>query len=324
MADSQQLPLFSLEPQSVDDLDKRTPLVQSLPFFENYLRQEGKSEHTIKAFLADIALLLEHGGMDTPLQAFQTPALNAFLKWMEHERGVPCSRKTYARRVTSLKVFFKWLRSINVLTHDPAKSLVQRNQEAPLSYALTATEIQEAMRFAQTMKRKDESDTRPHLLLKLLLETAIKKNEAMRLIVSDIHTDAEEPYLHIYQTSQHVYKERKILISQAWLAEFEQYKLQYQITEKVFTCTARNLEYILSDIGEGAGLPTRLSFEVLRWTSAVQDTRMGLDAETIREKLGLSRISWVETGRKVDQLVQAQLETERRHTLLPHPTQQPF
>ncbi|MGV2434754.1 MAG UNVERIFIED_CONTAM: hypothetical protein LVT10_07585 [Anaerolineae bacterium] len=66
-----------------------------------------------------------------------------------------------------------------------------------------------------------------------------------------------------------------------------------------------------------------MSFEVLRWTSAVQDTRNGLDAETIREKLGLSRISWVETGRKVDQLVQAQLEAERRHAS-PHTTQQPF
>ena len=323
MVDSQQLPLFSLEPQSVDDLDKRTPLVQTLPFFEQYLRQEGKSEHTIKAFLADIVLLGEHGGMETSLQAFQTPALNAFLNWMEHERGVPCSRKTYARRVTSLKVFFKWLRTIHVLAHDPAKLVVQRNQEAPLSYALTALEIQEAIRFSQTMRRKDGTDRRPQVLLTLLLETAIKKNEAMRLVVSDIHAEAEEPYIHIYQTAQNIYKERKILISQAWLAGFEQYKLQYQITEKVFTCTARNLEYILSDIGEGAGLPTRLSFEVLRWTSAVQDTRNGLDAETIREKLGLSRISWVETGRKVDQLVQAQLETERRHAS-PHTTQQPF
>ncbi|MFZ4828819.1 MAG: tyrosine-type recombinase/integrase [Phototrophicaceae bacterium] len=323
MVDSQQLPLFSLEPQAVDDLDKRTPLVQTLPFFEQYLRQEGKSEHTIKAFLADIVLLGEHGGMETALQAFQTPALNAFLNWMEHERGVPCSRKTYARRVTSLKVFFKWLRSINVLGHDPAKSVVQRNQEAPLSYALTTLEIQEAIRFSQTMRRKDETDTRPQVLLKLLLETAIKKNEAMRLVVSDIHREAEEPYLHIYQTAQNVYKERKIPISQEWLARFEQYKLQYRITEKVFTCTARNLEYILSDIGEGAGLPTRLSFEVLRWTSAVQDTRQGLDAETIREKLGLSRISWVETGRKVDQLLQAQLEAERRYAS-PHTTQQPF
>jgi hypothetical protein len=161
MVDSQQLPLFSLEPQSVDDLDKRTPLVQTLPFFEQYLRQEGKSEHAIKAFLADIVLLGEHGGMETSLQAFQTPALNAFLNWMEHERGVPCSRKTYARRVTSLKVFFKWLRTIHVLAHDPAKLVVQRNQEAPLSYALTALEIQEAIRFSQTMRRKDGTDRRP-------------------------------------------------------------------------------------------------------------------------------------------------------------------
>ena len=72
------------------------------------------------------------------------------------------------------------------------------------------------------------------------------------------------------------------------------------------TCTARNLEYILSDLSTGADIPTKISFEVMRWTSAVRDARAGIDGESIREKLGLSRISWTETSRKIERLIEMQ------------------
>ena len=55
---------------------------------------------------------------------------------MEHGRGVPCSRKTYARRVTTLKVFFKWLHEIGAIPHDPARAVLQRSGPAPLAVIL--------------------------------------------------------------------------------------------------------------------------------------------------------------------------------------------
>ncbi|NJO53105.1 MAG: hypothetical protein HC840_31080 [Leptolyngbyaceae cyanobacterium RM2_2_4] len=41
-----------------------------------------------------------------------TTDLNGFLYWLENGRGVPCSRKSYARRVTTLKVYFRWLNGL--------------------------------------------------------------------------------------------------------------------------------------------------------------------------------------------------------------------
>jgi integrase/recombinase XerD len=45
-----------------------------------------------------------------------------------------------------------------------------------------------------------------------------------------------------------------------------------------------------------------VSFEVMRWTAAVRDYRTGMAPETLRKKLGLSKISWRETGMKIRQL----------------------
>lgn len=312
MADPRQLPLFSSQPKSEKDLNRYTQLQYSLPLFAEHLRKEGKSEHTIKAFIGDMNLLGEHAGNDTALGAFQTKHLDAYLDWMEKGRGVPCSRKTYARRVTTLKVFFKWLKNIDVIPYDPSKAVLQRSGEAPLSYALNDAEVRRVIQFALTMERKKELDTRPELLFRLLLDTAIKKSEAMRLTFEDIKRENPKlPYLHVHHTSRNVYKERKINLDPDWLELFDTYQIQYGITDKIFTCTARNLEYILSDLSDGAGMPTKISFEIMRWTSAVRDARAGVDADDIREKLGLSRISWSETGRKIERLVDLQIRHEQ-------------
>jgi site-specific recombinase XerD len=314
MADPRQMPLFSSQPQTEKDINRTTQIQHTLPLFETYLQKEGKTTNTIKAFIADMGLLMKHAGEQNAVGDFQTKHLNAYLTWMEQGRGVPCSRKTYARRVTTLKVYFKWLKGIGVLTHDPAKAVLQRSGEAPLSYALNPDEIQRMLAFAMTMQHKKKSqdiDTRSELLFRLLLDTGIKKSEAKRLTVADIKRDeGSEPYLHVHHTARNVYKERKIPLDPDWLKLFDLYADQYKITDEIFTCTPRNLEYILEDIGTGAGIPTKVSFEIMRWTSAVRDARAGVEGDTIREKLGLSRISWSETGRKIERLVALQERAE--------------
>ncbi|MEM6529772.1 MAG: hypothetical protein AAF653_15845, partial [Chloroflexota bacterium] len=62
MANPRQLPLFVTEPQGTKDLNLHTPFNRALPFFAEHLKKEGKSEHTIKAFMADLNLLAGHTG----------------------------------------------------------------------------------------------------------------------------------------------------------------------------------------------------------------------------------------------------------------------
>lgn len=300
---SRQISLFAQAPQSAGDIDGRTGLEATFDLFADYLRGEGKTENTIKAFIGDLRLLAEFAGEALPLAELDVVRLERFLQWMETERGVPCSRKTYARRVTTIKVYCQWLHDLEVLTEDPAQSIRQRSGPAPLSDVLTDAQARDCIAAAAEFKRGAEPDYRPAFLFRLLLQTGIKKAECGRLRLRDFYRgNGDRAELFIRHKARDVYKERRIILDCDTLRLLDSYTRQYKVEEQLFTCTTRNLEYILTDIGARAAVPFKLSFEVMRWTMAVRDYRAGVDETLIREKLGLSRQSWYETGDKVRRL----------------------
>lgn len=303
---SHQMPMF--QPSSVEDLNSSTELRHTISLFQTHLLKEGKSEYTVKAFTADLHLLGEHSGDHTPIGEFTTTKLNNFLGWLEHGRGVPCSRKSYARRVTTIKVYFKWLRQVKAIAEDPAKAVLQRSGPAPLATILQPDELTAALAYAHSLRQGDKPDTRPEMLLRLILATGIKKGEAVRIKREHIdRQNLDEPVLTVRHKVRNVYKERRILLDAEWLRLLDEYLLQYTPKDNlIFDCTPRNLEYVLADVGEGAELPVKISFEMLRWMCAVRDFQQGMEPDRIRDKLGLSEASWVETFSKVKRLAAQQ------------------
>ena len=118
-------------------------------------------------------------------------------------------------------------------------------------------------------------------------------------------TEPDAPYLFVrYKNPNQRYKERKIELAPEWFDTLDEYMAQYQPTTTLFTCTARNLEYILTDIAESLNLDKgKLSFENLRWASALRDYKNGVSHDKIRQRLGLSKITWRETKSKLEKLI---------------------
>jgi integrase/recombinase XerD len=307
---TRQLPLFPTGSEHA--LTLRSPLSAAIPPFLEHLRQEGRSPHTISAFASDLRLVSEFFGDEMALKEFTTTRLNRFMTWIETGRGAPCSRKSYARRVTTLKVFFKFLRGEHILPDDPAVALLQRSGAAPLQPALSDDDVDRLLARTAALRVADEPDARPDLLLRLLLETGIKKSECMRLAPADIlRDDPNHPVLVIrHKKPNNVYQERKIALDPDWPNVFDDYRGQYNPPDTIFDCTARNLEYILRDVADAADVAGKVSFEILRWTCAVRDYRRGMDLEELREKLGLSRVSWRETSDKIIRLATLQKSGE--------------
>lgn len=305
-----QLPLFSSDTHHA--LTRHSTLAEALGPFQEHLRLEGKSTHTIEAFSSDLRLAIEFFGGDMVLNDFTTPKLERFMEWIEFGRGVPCSRKSYARRVTTLKVFFTFLRSEEILPDNPAAALLQRSGAAPLQPVLTESEIARLLAQTHALRTADEPDARPDLLLRLLLDTGIKKGECMALTSEHVdRTDPQAPVLVVrHRRRSDVYKERKIALDPDWLDVLDEYLAQYRPPDTIFDCTARNLEYILADVAEAAGVTTRVSFETLRWTCGVREYERGVDLDDLREKFGLSRISWRETSDKIQRLSVLRRERE--------------
>ena len=277
------------------------PAIQAWRF---YLNDQGKSPHTVKAFIADLNLLDTFLPPDMTIGEISLKDLNNFTNWLENDRGVPCSPKSLSRRITSLKSFFRWLQNGGVVLVDPADKLVQRSVTSPLPDVLTPEEIEIALATANAFGEEDPPDARPYTLIKLLLETAIKKGECRNIALKHLSLeDLEKPYVFIrYTNPRYRYKERKIPLSKEWVEAFNEYVDQYQPEERLFPWTARRLEYLLEDITEAADFEKRISFDMCRWTSVLQDLIDGVEPEKIRQKLGVSKIQFREIRRKLRKL----------------------
>ena len=269
-----------------------------------YLDDQGNSVHTVKAFTADMRLLASYLPPDRQLGDISTADLNTFLDWMQKGRGVPCSAKTLARRITSIKAFFRWLHKNGVILVDPAEKVAQRSVISPLPEVLSTDEIHTALEAAGAHRKGSRPDARPYTLLALLLSTGIKKGECLAISLN--HLDLENPQVATlfvrYTSPSYRYKERKIPLPVEWVKAYHEYATQYELKDRLFPWSPRRLEYLLEDIGEEAGLDKHLSFDMCRWSCALNDWLAGMDRDKIRQKLGVSKVQWRELSMKLERL----------------------
>lgn len=284
----------------IKSLDSNSSLAAAAGAFHDHMKRQGFSEHTIKAFSGDLRLLQKYFGTSVIISTLGTKELNDFLGWLLHYRGVPCSPKSYGRRITTLKNFFSWLASTKVIAFDPAAALIHNRAKAPLPVYLKDDEVEKLLNAAEEKLQPPKPDPRPYLLVHLVLQTGIKKSECVNIALRDIDRSGPEPTILIrYSNPRMQHKERKLAFAKELLPILDQYLDKYEPQEYLFECTPRNLEYVLSDISEIADLPQQASFEMLRWTSAQRDFRDGMDHEHLRKKMGLSKITWRETSEKL-------------------------
>ena len=292
---AEQLPLLGLTRES--------PLSAAIGGFHEHMIRKGFTENTIKAFLYDLGILTRYLGEDRPLSQIGTNELNDFLTYLRHYRGVPCNPKSYARRLTTLKVYFGWLAEEGIIPSDPAAPLIHQRASTPLPQILYEDQVENLLQATEELRYAEKPDARPHLLVTLLLQTGIKKSECMAIQLNDIDTsEPKAPALYIrYSNPKMKHKERKLRLSADFVPVLRQYLAEYQPKEHLFECTARNLEYVLDNVARLAGLEI-ISFEILRWTCAVRDYKAKMPSDKLRQKLGLSKVTWQEASENLKKL----------------------
>jgi site-specific recombinase XerD len=316
----EQLPLFSTSPAARAE-PKTTPpaaasqavgagssLSAAILAWREHLEKERSPANTVKAFIGDLNLAAQFIGAFKSIGQVSTRDLDNWLEWQRSSRK--CSPKTYARRVTSLKSFFRWLHQHGVLGSDPAATLVQQSVLSPLPEILSEAEIETVLAAAESLRHADTDakrpDPRPYVLFTLLLNTGLKKGECLALVPNHVDlSNPAEPVLWVrYPDPRQRYKERKLRLDRAWIPAYKAYMAQYEPRDKLFPWSPRRLEYLLEDLSKAAALRKHLSFDMCRWTCAVRDMRAGMDENQVRQKMGLSKIQWREIKMKLDKLVE--------------------
>jgi site-specific recombinase XerD len=281
-----------------------TSLGDALEGWKLYLKDKGRSDHTIKAFAGDLNLFINHISTNSTVGSVTTKEINDFLHWLQHDRGTPCSPKSLSRRITSIKSFFRWLNRGGVVSSDPAERVLQQSAVSRFPDVLTPEETALALDAAGKWQTSGKPDARPYALLSLLLSTGIKKGECLGLKQNHIDLEAVDgPQIFVrYANPANRFKERKIAVPTDWVHIYKEYLEQYKPAEEIFPWSPRRLEYLLEDIGKAAGIEKHISFDMCRWTCALSDWQSGMDKDKVRQKMGISKIQWREISYKLGRL----------------------
>ena len=305
---TQAAPEIGVDPKGslAPTLRANSPLGVAINEYEEQMVRKGYSQNTIRAFSSDLKILRTFMDDSAVLREIQVQHLEDFLEWMQSQRGRPCGPKTLSRRITTLKSFFAWLHSVGAIGTDPAEPIVQHAVRTALHEILNSAEVDKMVRVCQDrLWDRDKPDARPYVLLSLLLQTGIKKSEAVKVLIEDIErADTQQPAVFIrYEEERNAHKNRRLPLHSNFLRPLEQYLEKYKPENFLFECTPRNLEYVLEEAGGRAGIRRmKVGFETLRWTCATRDYKQGMKDDQLRIKMGLSMITWRETSLKIQRL----------------------
>lgn len=157
--------------------------------FIGHLKGRNRASATILAYGKDIEQLvsyLSERGQENP-QAVTTEDLQAFMNKLAKEGY---TTKSISRKTNSTKTFFKYLKSVNLITEDPARSL-----EHP-KFVNKPPRILSELEY-RALRDAARGDARIFAIIELFLQTGIRIGELAKLTVDDVVLEGPTPTLHI-------------------------------------------------------------------------------------------------------------------------------
>ena len=276
----------SLKPPTGEDT-----VLKTLPAYYAFLRSGGYSKYTPDDFTGDVrrfGLFLK----DKEIRAIRPVDIQ---QWIGELRKV-VQEKTVSRKISALTNYFQWLMREHVLSVNPAEAIRSLRVTSPLPDILFEEECQRLLTLARI-------DPRSYLLVLLLLEAGLKKEELLALHLT--HFDLSNPYapeLWVKHTGRKVRKDRKLKLPAEIVSVFRDYVHRYTITESLFPYTPRFIELILTATGKKAKIQKKVTAGVLRDTCAVRQLKRGDGIERVLLRLGLSETTWEDAKVKYEKL----------------------
>jgi site-specific recombinase XerD len=248
-------------------------LDEVIPDYLAALAALGRSQHTLKSFALDLRLLRGHLG-NRAVGSIELGQLRQFIAWVRLSREN--SANSLRRKVATLKNFFTYLYEEGYVTANPADALPY-----PDAYIALPEFLEEDAAARLVAATEDNPFWRALVLL--LLDTGLKRDEALALRVADVHLEpapADGSYLVVRETdAAKRLRSRKLPISARLRDALDAY---YASTprgsgeSRVFDVSVRGINFVVETCGSRAGIVTskpRLTPQVLRETFAVTQMR---------------------------------------------------
>jgi len=266
---------------------------KELSKFLEYLRSiRNCSKHTVRNYAVDLQLFFNFLE-EISIQSVERTTIRHFIV-SQREGGK--SKRTIARRLSSLRAFFRFCMREKMLSQNPMQDVEGPKLDRPIPHPLTYAQVEQFLGLPDTSTYLGHRD---RAMMELFYSSGLRVSELAGLNRSDV--DKDELLLRVLGKGN---KERIIPVTQRaleWLFSYLNHAERCQTTKEhgaekdekaVFLnrlgmrLTTRSIDRLFSRYYKMSGFVDTITPHVIRHTIATHWLEQGMDLKTIQMLLG--------------------------------------
>ncbi len=273
--------------------------MKTLQKYINYIVNEKRfSVHTVRAYTDDIASFFTFCNChtDADLQYLCSSDVRSWLISLAENKQSP---RTYKRKLSSLKNFYKFLKVEGLIKKDPTIGVISPKQSAPIPEFFTEKEVInlfEYVNFPNTF-----IGVRDELILQLFYSTGIRLSELVNLTIGDVDFSLKQ--ISVLGKRK---KQRYIPITQKLIEIINRYLQNREgvcttnlckelfITEKGEPVYPRLIQRVVKKYLQQVTTSYKVHPHKMRHTFATHMLNNGADLNAVKELLGHANLSATE------------------------------
>jgi integrase/recombinase XerC len=273
-------------------------------FFDHLRAERQASSHTIRSYRDDLELysgyLAEVQGEDANPAAVDPARLRRYSAWLSGRGYAP---STIARRLASLRSFFRFLRRAGLVTADPAAGLRNPKQAKRLPRLLRVDQV---IRLLEAVPTETAAGIRDRAMLETLYGGGLRVGELVGLNLADL--DGESDLVRVRGKGRRERLNPVGATAAAWLRRWIPLRAPKHLHEPALFLNQRGTRLTARSVGrlfEGhmvrAGLVDAASPHTLRHSFATHLLDGGADLRSVQELLGHRNLTTTQLYTQVTQ-----------------------
>lgn len=265
--------------------------------FLNYIyRKSSQSEKTIEAYRRDLYQFkdyLQSQSIDSFEQVDRLLMLNYVVSIRILKDGTQAKDSTIARKLSSIRSFFRYLNEYVGMNVSPLQTLPSMNKKKNIPEFLFVSEIKE---FLNTYDVQDLTQLRDKTMFTLLYACGLRVSELTQLTWKNISLN--QRYIRVIGKGN---KERIVPFFKGFEKQLKEYKEKYwqkiSKCDSVFisnhgnTLTSRGVQYLMQKHADDIGMNMKIHPHMFRHSFATHLLDNGADIRVVQELLGHSSLS---------------------------------
>lgn len=276
----------------------------TIGFLEHLRVERNASPHTLSSYADDLAqfesFLLESADQTVDFGEVNARRIRGYSAWLSG-RGYQAS--TVARRLASLRSFYRYLRRQSLVQHDPIAGLRNPKQPRRLPKLFGESDL---IRFLDAIPVGDAAGVRDRAMFETLYGGGLRVSELAAIDISDV--DPDEGLVRVRGKGR---RERLCPIGQTaleWIAAYRKFRTPQALDESALFLNLRGTRLTSRSVGRlleshlvRLGFDPSVSPHTFRHSFATHLLDRGADLRSVQDLLGHRRLTTTQIYTHVSQ-----------------------